>query len=324
MTLNTEEYSSPPANANKGFFKRSYSIEVWKDRQHEQMRNWHNCRMDTKARPGVWWEMPSSRAWSDESRGKISWKKIQLWKRIRKTKQPEKMRFSFLNLSRMKQQTPRYYFSNRFSWWPFDDQVKLTILIKLTDAIVGLGQVVKTVEVEDGSLIHMETRDPRQDPDLVSMEVLLTVEVLDFWSNCSDNLLGGEGADCSLDEETASLWFHIWSSRGGWKKSQREGDLVPEAHIRPRPLQPHQLEAGARIGHDSSRMVGQGIQARLLELTVWTLTNLQSTKEGDCRYCVQLQARPTDSQSWVHSGGEHSVGSRIWQGDFNTQQHLWG
>ena len=55
--------------------------------------------------------------------------------------------------------------------------MKLTILIKLTDAIVGLGQVVKTVEVEDGSLIHMETRDPRQDPDVVSMEVLLTVEV---------------------------------------------------------------------------------------------------------------------------------------------------
>ena len=63
-------------------------------------------------------------------------------------------------------------------------QVKLTILIKLTEAIVGLGQVVKTVEVEDGSLIHMETRDPRQVPDLVSMEVLLTVEVLlDFRSN---------------------------------------------------------------------------------------------------------------------------------------------
>ena len=56
--------------------------------------------------------------------------------------------------------------------------MKLTILIKLTDAIVGLGQVVKTVEVEDGSLIHMETRDPRQDPDVVSMEVLLTVEVM--------------------------------------------------------------------------------------------------------------------------------------------------
>ena len=29
MTLTTEEYSSPPANAAKGFFKRSYSIEVW-------------------------------------------------------------------------------------------------------------------------------------------------------------------------------------------------------------------------------------------------------------------------------------------------------
>ena len=61
------------------------------------------------------------------------------------------------------------------------NQVKLTILIKLTEAIVGLGQLVKTVEVEDGSLIHMETRDPRQDPDVVSMEVLLTVEVTDLY-----------------------------------------------------------------------------------------------------------------------------------------------
>ena len=31
MTLNKEEFSSPPANATKGFFKRSYSIEVGKD-----------------------------------------------------------------------------------------------------------------------------------------------------------------------------------------------------------------------------------------------------------------------------------------------------
>ena len=54
----------------------------------------------------------------------------------------------------------------------------MTILIKLTDAIVGLGQVVKTVEVEDGGMVHMETREPRQDPDVVTMEVLLTVEVL--------------------------------------------------------------------------------------------------------------------------------------------------
>ena len=28
MTLNSEEYDSPPANSPKGFFKRSYSIEV--------------------------------------------------------------------------------------------------------------------------------------------------------------------------------------------------------------------------------------------------------------------------------------------------------
>ena len=58
----------------------------------------------------------------------------------------------------------------------------MTILIKLTDAIVGLGQVVKTVEVEDGGMVHMETREPRQDPDLVTMEVLLTVEVLHCFS----------------------------------------------------------------------------------------------------------------------------------------------
>ena len=66
--------------------------------------------------------------------------------------------------------------SGRFTTSPFN-QVKLTILIKLTDAIVGLGQVVKTVEVEDGGMVHMETREPRQDPDVVTMEVLLTVEV---------------------------------------------------------------------------------------------------------------------------------------------------
>ena len=89
------------------------------------------------------------------------------------------MRFSFLNLSRTRRQTPRCLFLKQVLLMTFWLQVKLTILIKLTEAIVGLGQVVKTVEVEDGSLIHMETRDPRQDPDLVSMEVLLTVEVLD-------------------------------------------------------------------------------------------------------------------------------------------------
>ena len=57
-------------------------------------------------------------------------------------------------------------------------QVKLTILIKLTDSISGLGQVVKTVEVEDGLLIHVETREPRPDSASdVTMELLLTLEV---------------------------------------------------------------------------------------------------------------------------------------------------
>ena len=94
--------------------------------------------------------------------------------------------------------------------------MKLTILIKLTDAIVGLGQVVKTVEVEDGSLIHMETRDPRQDPDVVSMEVLLTVEVMN-----SLNLIvltifpGGEGANCAFDEEITTVRSDTWGTCRG-------------------------------------------------------------------------------------------------------------
>ena len=60
-------------------------------------------------------------------------------------------------------------------------QVKLTVLIKLTDSISGLGQVVKTVEVEDGHLIHVETREPRPDSAsaAVTMELLLTLEVRD-------------------------------------------------------------------------------------------------------------------------------------------------
>ena len=36
------------------------------------------------------------------------------------------------------------------------------------------------MEVEDGGMVHMETREPRQDPDVVTMEVLLTVEVLNY------------------------------------------------------------------------------------------------------------------------------------------------
>lgn len=57
--------------------------------------------------------------------------------------------------------------------------MKLTTLIKLSNTITGLDQIIKAVEMEDGVLIHMETRDPRPDSaSLVVMEVLLTVEVV--------------------------------------------------------------------------------------------------------------------------------------------------
>ena len=99
------------------------------------------------------------------------------------------------------------------------------------------------MEVEDGGMVHMETREPRQDPDVVTMEVLLTVEVLYIVFLLYSVLPAGERADCAPDEEIAEVRSYKWSSRCCWKESQCEGNLVPEAHLRSGQVQPHQPQA---------------------------------------------------------------------------------
>ena len=74
-------------------------------------------------------------------------------------------------------------------------------------------------------------------------------------------LPAGERADCAPDEEVAEVRSYKWCSCCRWTESQREGNLVPEAHLRSGQVQPHQPQAGAGAGHDSPRMVRQGIQA---------------------------------------------------------------
>ena len=122
------------------------------------------------------------------------------------------------------------------------------------------------MEVEDGGMVHMETREPRQDPDVVTMEVLLTVEVLYIVFLLYSVLPAGERADCAPDEEVAEMRSHKWRTCCRWTESQREGNLVPEAHLRSGQVQPHQPQAGAGTGHDSPGMVGQGIQASPLTM----------------------------------------------------------
>ena len=88
-------------------------------------------------------------------------------------------------------------------------------------------------------------------------------------------------ADCAPDEEVAEVRSYKWRSRGRWTESQREGNMVPEAHLRSGQVQPHQPQAGAGAGHDSPGMVGQGIQASPLTMVAMISPNLQGAKEGD-------------------------------------------
>jgi len=146
MTLNSEEYDSPPANSPKGFFKRSYSIENGYQGKTRSLVG--DAKFESMVRR--------------ESRKNI----LKENSKVEEEQEDEAAREDEIFLLESLQDEAA------------NSKVKLTILIKLTDAIVGLGQVVKTVEVEDGGMVHMETREPRQDPDVVTMEVLLTVELV--------------------------------------------------------------------------------------------------------------------------------------------------
>ena len=63
-----------------------------------------------------------------------------------------------------------------------NSKIKLSFLLKLTNSLLGVGSLLKCLEMEDGDLIHLETREPRsgqeEDNKMVVVEVLLTVEIV--------------------------------------------------------------------------------------------------------------------------------------------------
>ena len=61
-----------------------------------------------------------------------------------------------------------------------NSKIKLSFLVKLTRSVLGVESLLKCLEVEDGELVHLETREPRDQPaaSLVALEVLLTVEIV--------------------------------------------------------------------------------------------------------------------------------------------------
>ena len=110
-----------------------------------------------------------------------------------------------------------------------NSKIKLSFLLKLTNSVLGVGSLLKCLEVEDGNLIHLETREPRsvqeEDSKVVVLEVLLTVEIV------KDRILQLAGR---LKQE-----------------SHGAGLLVPASHLSARHLQPHPHQVRARAGHDA-------------------------------------------------------------------------
>ena len=60
-----------------------------------------------------------------------------------------------------------------------NSKIKLSFLVKLTNSVLGVGSLLKCLEVEDGNLVHLETREPRPGQEEDSeLEVLMTVEIV--------------------------------------------------------------------------------------------------------------------------------------------------
>ena len=57
-----------------------------------------------------------------------------------------------------------------------NSKIKLSFLVRLTKSVMGVESLLKCLEVEDGELVHLETREPRDQS--VVLEVLLTVEIV--------------------------------------------------------------------------------------------------------------------------------------------------
>ena len=59
-----------------------------------------------------------------------------------------------------------------------NSKITLSFLIKLTSGCYGVGSVIHTLGVEDGNLVHIETRQPRDKTGEVDLDVLVTVEIV--------------------------------------------------------------------------------------------------------------------------------------------------
>ena len=59
-----------------------------------------------------------------------------------------------------------------------NSKITLSFLIKLTSGCYGVGSVIHILEVEDGNLVHIETRQPRDKTGGVDLDVLVTVEIV--------------------------------------------------------------------------------------------------------------------------------------------------
>ena len=59
-----------------------------------------------------------------------------------------------------------------------NSKITLSFLIKLDQGGEGVTSVLRCLQVEDGSLVHVETRRPRDSSEKTVLEILLTVEIV--------------------------------------------------------------------------------------------------------------------------------------------------
>ena len=59
-----------------------------------------------------------------------------------------------------------------------NSKITMSFLIKLDHGGEGVTSVLRCLQVEDGSLVHMETRHPRDSTGKTVLEILLTVEIV--------------------------------------------------------------------------------------------------------------------------------------------------
>lgn len=58
-----------------------------------------------------------------------------------------------------------------------DSIVKVTVMVKLNNPMIGLDRIIKIVENEEAVLVHLETREPHNLDNSIKMEVLMSVDI---------------------------------------------------------------------------------------------------------------------------------------------------